>query len=163
MLFQKNTTNNDPAVFWREYEEKCGEKVLSFALGQYISGWAEYDLSFWGLLIATEGGFRVHHFPHESWIQALSRAATGVELPKEKTIFIPRYSIVSAELKAEKSLLKRILFAPSPRLCVRYRQGETEAVLVAVTEKRAAAIVESIHSIGVPRECPEQVTPTAGI
>jgi hypothetical protein len=152
MFFQKNTTNNDPAVFWREYEEKCGEKILAFALGQYISGWAEYDFSFWGLLIATEGGFRVHHFPHESWIQALSRAATGGDLPKEKTIFIPKDRILSAELKMEKSLIKRILFSPSPQLHIRYRIDGMEAVLKAVTEKRAAVIVEALRSIGVPPE-----------
>jgi hypothetical protein len=151
MFFQKNNTNNDPAVFWQEYEEKCGEKVLSFALGQYISGWAEYDEPFWGLLIATGGGFRIHHFPHESWIQALSRTATGGNLPKEKTIFIPKEAIISADLKIEKALWKRLLFAPSPQLLIRYQCGGEEAELAALTEKRAAAIVESLHSIGVPQ------------
>jgi hypothetical protein len=62
---------NDPEKFWREYEEKTGEKVLARTLGQYVSGWDEFgDLSagpLWGLIIATSGGFRFHHFPQANW------------------------------------------------------------------------------------------------
>jgi hypothetical protein len=75
MLFRK--ASKDPDDFWRDYEEKSGEKILSRALGQYISGWEEFDnqgwTSIWGLVIASSGGFRFHHFPQTSWFDALTR------------------------------------------------------------------------------------------
>jgi hypothetical protein len=146
--------NNDPADFWREYEKTCGEKVLAYTLGQYISGWDEYEYPFWGLLIATGGGFRVHHFPHESWIQALSRTTMGGEAPKEKTIFIPKERLVSAELRVERSWWKKLLFAAPPRLIIRYRKVEgEEAELVALTENKAEFIVKEL-GVGKPGETP---------
>jgi hypothetical protein len=97
------TKEDDPEDFWREYGEKYGEKVLAYTMGQYLSGWAEYEGGFWGLLIATDGGFRFHHFPQENWLQALSRRSPwGGKDPEEKTIFIPRDRIISAELRVEK-------------------------------------------------------------
>jgi hypothetical protein len=143
--------NTDPADFWREYEKTCGEKVLAYTLGQYISGWDEYEFPFWGLLIATDGGFRVHHFPHESWIQALSRSTMGGEAPKEKTIFIPRDRIISAELRMERNWWKKLLFAVSPRLIIRYRKAGPEAAeaeLVAETEKKAESLVKALEPGG---------------
>jgi hypothetical protein len=57
-----------------------------------VSGWAEFAEPLWGLLIATSGGFRFHHFPHQSWLQTLS----GTAQPKEETLFIPRQAILGA-------------------------------------------------------------------
>jgi hypothetical protein len=138
--------NTDPADFWEKYEATLGEKVLSYALGQYLSGWAEYDPPLWGLLIATDAGFRFHHFPHEGWIQVLSRVSTGGEAPTEKTIFIPRSRIIQAELRREKSLLKRIFFASQPRFSIRYRDNEgAEQEFVAEADSKAAAILEKLQ------------------
>ncbi|MDR2111025.1 MAG: hypothetical protein LBP32_06930 [Spirochaetaceae bacterium] len=147
-MARKNDT--DPANFWRGYEEKCGEKVLAYALGQYISGWEEYETSFWGLVIATEGGFRFHHFPHESWIQVLSRTTMGGDAPTEKTIFIPRERIVSVDLQVETRWWKRLLVPGQPRLRIRYRRdgaGGADAELVVETEKKAERIVEELRNL----------------
>jgi hypothetical protein len=136
---QKKET--DPAHFWQEYEGKCGEKVLAYTLGQYLSGWDEFNTPLWGLLIATSGGFRFHHFPHEGWIQALSRISSGGEAPREKTIFIPADRLTSVELKVEKSLWKKILLPRSPLLVVRY--GDT-GELVMETDRKAGEIVRAL-------------------
>jgi hypothetical protein len=123
--------------------------VLSLSLGQYLSGWAEYDPPLWGLLIATDRGFRFHHFPHESWLQALSRFSTGGEPPTEKTIFIPGERIIQAELRRERSILKRILFASRPRFVIRYRDNdEAEEEFIAEADSTAAAIVENLPAGG---------------
>ncbi|MDR0387608.1 MAG: hypothetical protein LBH57_06185 [Treponema sp.] len=141
-LFErKNET--DPACFWKEYEKKCGEKVLAYTLGQYLSGWDEFNNPLWGLLIATSGGFRFHHFPHEGWIQALSRLSSGGEAPKEKTLFIPRDSLASVELKVEKSWLKKLFLPRSPLLVVRY--GDTGGELVMETDQKAWEIVRALE------------------
>jgi hypothetical protein len=137
--------NTDPQEFWKKYEADLGEKVLSFSLGQYISGWAEYDPPLWGLLIATDRGFRFHHFPHEGWLQSLSRLSTGGEPPSEKTIFIPRERILRAELRRETSRLKRILLASRPRLVIRYKDdGGSEGEFVAEADSTAAALIENL-------------------
>jgi hypothetical protein len=136
----------DPKEFWENYETQLGEKVLSFALGQYISGWEEFTGPLWGLLIATDGGFRFHHFPHEGWLQILSRAASGGEAPKEKTLFIPRGRITGAELFVEKSILKKIIFPSAPRLAIRYLDAQGgEKEFLAETEKKAEEIVQRLR------------------
>jgi hypothetical protein len=143
-LFEKKR-ETDPASFWKEYEEKCGEKVLAYTLGQYLSGWEEFNLPLWGLLIATSGGFRFHHFPHEGWIQALSRLSSGAEAPKEKTIFIPRDQLAAVELKVEKSWLKKIFLPHSPRLVIRY--GDRGGELVMETGQKALEIVRALSTV----------------
>ncbi|MDR2070834.1 MAG: hypothetical protein LBP81_05405 [Treponema sp.] len=147
-LFEQKK-GTDPAHFWKEYEEKCGEKVLAYTLGQYLSGWEDFNLSqresLWGLLIATSGGFRFHHFPHEGWIQALSRLSSGGDAPKEKTLFIPQDRLVSVELRVEKSLLKKIFLPSPPRLVIRY--GDAGGELVMETDQKAKEIVRALSTV----------------
>ena len=120
MIFRKEKPQN-PDDFWREYEEKTGEKVLARSLGQYVSGWDEFEgqKGIWGLIIATSGGFRFHHFPQQSWLMALSQTV-GREAPKEKTIFIPKEKIISAQLVEESIWWKKLLKASIPRLLIHY-------------------------------------------
>jgi hypothetical protein len=143
---QKQT---DPQEFWKSYEAQLGEKVLAFALGQYLSGWEEFDLPLWGLLIATDAGFRFHHFPHEGWLQLLSRVSSGGDAPKEKTIFIPRDRILSAELRIEKSILKRIIFPNAPKLIIHYQNANGgEGEIAAETDTKAEEIIRQLQGPG---------------
>ncbi|MDR0443378.1 MAG: hypothetical protein LBH44_08245 [Treponema sp.] len=127
MLFRKTEKAAD--AFWQEYEEKLGEKVLARGLGKYVSGWDEFDNKkwggIWGLIIATSGGFRFHHFPQMTWIDAFTRFAAQ-EQPKEKTIFIPKEKIISAELIKGTNLWKKIFSYTPPQLVIRYTD-ETSA------------------------------------
>jgi imidazoleglycerol phosphate synthase glutamine amidotransferase subunit HisH len=122
-MFKRKETNPDD--FWREYEEKTGEKVLARCLGQYLSGWDEFDSkgwnAIWGLVIATTGGFRFHHFPHMGWIEAISRFGSGGEPPKEKTLFLPKERIISVRIVKETKLWKRIFSPSSPKLVISFR------------------------------------------
>jgi hypothetical protein len=146
-MFRKN--EKSPDDFWRDYEEKTGEQVLARSLGQYISGWEEFDEkgwnSIWGLVIATSGGFRFHHFPHMGWIEALSRLTSGGEPPQEKTLFLPRDRIITAELRRETKWWKKILFPSSPRLIIHYRNmaGEEREMLLQ-TEYQSGGLVEHL-------------------
>jgi hypothetical protein len=142
----------NPEQFWREYEASTGEKVLFYTLGKYLSGCDEFNGGpidgLWGLLIATVGGFRFHHFPHEGWIQALSRIATGGDAPSEKTIFIPAARIISADVHIEKKLWKRILMPSQPLLKLRYRdQNNEEKELLAETDRAAPALAEALRGL----------------
>ena len=121
MLTKK--TDKSTEQFWREYEEKTGEKVLTRSLGKYISGWDEFDQKkwsgIWGLIITTSGGFRFHNFPQNSWIDAFTQFAAK-EPPKERTIFIPQEKIISSELLIEKKWWKKFLMPSPPYLVIIY-------------------------------------------
>ncbi|MDR1618860.1 MAG: hypothetical protein LBS06_07435 [Treponema sp.] len=149
-----------PDEFWADYEKKTGDKVLAFCLGQYISGWDEFNRPLWGLLIATEGGFRFHHFPHEGWLQALARIGTGGEVPKEKTLFLPGERIVSAELRIEKSWWRRLFAARPPLFVLQYLRedgGRTELVIEA--EKKAQTLVDCFTALSAAAFPPDTPTP----
>ena len=140
--------HKNPEDFWREYEEKTGERVIARSLGQYVSGWEKFaplENPIWGLIIATSGGFRFHHFPQANWFNTLFRAAPGDEGPREKTIFIPRERIVSAELHKETKWWKKIFSPAPPRLVIRY-QSETgeERELLLFAEYKNEGIAEAI-------------------
>ena len=130
--------------FWQDYESSVNEKVLAKSLCQYMGGWAEYNYPLWGLAIATSGGFRFHHFPHEGWFEAMSRTATGGEGPKEKKFFIPREIISSAELVIEKNWLKKIFLPPKQILVIKYCVDGTEEKIIAELDRDGAAIVEAL-------------------
>jgi hypothetical protein len=137
--------------FWRDYEASLGEKVLAYKLGKYLSGWDEFDGELWGLLIATSGGFRFHHFPHEGWFDAVARVTMGGEVPKEKTLFIPTASILGVELRREKSLLRRIFLPRSPFLLLRYRgEDGAERELAAETDSEGEAFAAELRALITP-------------
>jgi hypothetical protein len=135
----------NPDEFWADYEKKTGDKVLAFCLGQYVSGWDEFDRPLWGLLIATEGGFRFHHFPHEGWLQALARIGMGGEGPKERALFLPRDRIVSAELRLETAWWRKLFSPRQPLFVIRYRgEGGAEGELLMETEKKAQVLADRL-------------------
>jgi len=148
MLLRKKD-DFDVDKFWKDYETSIGEKVLAKSLGQYLSGWAEYAQPMWGLAIATSGGFRFHHFPHEGWIMALSRISRGGEVPREKTFSIPRECINSAELVVEKHWLKKLFSSPNPLLIIHCRINGVETDVMVETDKSAEAVVEALAPTAV--------------
>ena len=134
MLFKKD--EKPPDIFWREYEENTGEKVLTRGLGKYICGWDEFDKKrwngLWGLIINTSGGFRFHHFPQYAlpvpgMVPILAAfAANAKETPKEKTIFIPKEKIISQKIIKEEKWWKRLIFNSAPQLVINYRDETSD-------------------------------------
>ena len=148
-FFTLRRNSKDPEDFWREYEEKTGETIITRGLGQYVSGWDEFGDRYpiWGLIIATSGGFRFHHFPQVNWLTSL--AGLGREPPKEKTIFIPRKKIISASLSRETKWYRKLLSpgGGSPRLLIRYLdETGTEKELLFHCEYKSEGIVEAISN-----------------
>ncbi len=147
---KKKNINTEAAEFWKNYEETHGENVLAFSLGQYLRGSMHIDRPLWGLLIATDGGFRFHHFAQEGWISALSRLTSGGDgkAPKEVTLFIPKEKIISAETRIETNWLKRIFTASQPVFVLTY-YGETGRTyeLAAETDKGSLDVVEALQGI----------------
>ena len=140
----------NPDDFWREYEENTGEKVLSRTLGQYVSGWDKFGPAgrnpLWGLVIATSGGFRFHHFPQANWFTNLTGFGSGDEPPQEKTIFIPADRIISAVLHRETKWYRKIFAPVSPSLVIRYRdEAGAEKELVLLVEYKTEGLAEAWH------------------
>ena len=129
MFFKKD--EKSPDMFWREYEEKTGEKALAHGLGKYVCGWDEFDKKqyngLWGLIINTSGGFRFHHFPQETGLfpgmgTFLATFAVGAKEPSnEKTIFIPKEKIISQKIIKEEKWYKRLFSRSAPQLVIVYR------------------------------------------
>ena len=123
---RKKEAEKSPEEFWREYEEKMNDKVLARGLGRYSSGWEEFDSKgwndIWGLLIISSGGFRFHHFPQQSWLQALVIRGNS-EGSKEKILFVPKEKILSAELTIEERWWAKIFASSPPILAINYRDG----------------------------------------
>jgi len=131
--------------FWRDYEEETGETVQARVLGKYISGWDDFPQPLWGLVIATSGGFRFHHFPERSWIMSVPVLSSG-RAPEEKKIFIPRQAIISAELAVEKRWWKRILGYSGPVLLVRCQIDGTEKTVSIEVGRDAGAVADALRN-----------------
>jgi len=118
--------------FWKEYEESTGEKVFERSLGKYISGWDDFDekklSGIWGLLITTSGGFRFHHFPQHSWIDAFTSGFSSNEKAKEKTIFIPKEKITSVKLIKEKRWWVKLFTRCPPQLVIKFNENADNSV-----------------------------------
>ena len=128
--------------FWREYEEKTGEKVLTRSLGQYLSGWEEFDglRGIWGLIMFTSGGFRFHHFPQQGWL--LSIIQNSAKAPSEKTIFIPTERITGVRLMAESKWWKKLFVSFWPHLVVTYRdESGNERLLLLEADTKSKDII----------------------
>jgi hypothetical protein len=138
--------------FWREYEEKTGAKVLAKTMGQYLSGWDEFDnpggapggRPLWGLVVVNSLGFRFHHYFRENWLSALIRTGAG---EKEKTFFIPREDILSSKIHVETKWWKKIISPALPLLRIQYRiNGSAERELLIQLEHTIEGLEEALRS-----------------
>ena len=135
--------------FWQDFQASTGETVLAKSMGKYLRGWDAYAEPLWGLAIATSGGFRFHHFPKEASIFGIARVPSGGKPPREKTFFIPRQAIVSAELVQEKRWWKKLLASPFPLLVIRCRIEGAEKTVSIEVDHHAAAVTAALSTAEV--------------
>ena len=135
---------DDVETFWKSFEEATGETVLAKSLGRYTGGWDEYAEPLWGLAIVTSGGFRFHHFPPNDFLTSLSRIASRGQAQKEKTFFIPRETINSAELVQEKRWWKKLLGSAFPVLIIRCQINETEKEVIVEIDRYAVDLAKAL-------------------
>jgi hypothetical protein len=127
----------DPAAFWADYSARFGETVLAHGLGRYVGG-AEVPGPLWGLIVASDAGFRFYHFPNEGLIFGLARTmGQAVDPPSEKTFFIARADLVRAEL-IDPPLWRRWLLGEQPTLALRYRAADGSERMAAIETDPAA-------------------------
>ncbi len=136
--------------FWKEYAEKHGETVFAHSLGRYIGGWADdpdtLRTPLWGLIIATSGGFRFHHFAQDSVVSTLWRLNGGRDSSKELEIYIPKLSIINIDFYKEGSAWRRLLFATPPQLTLNYRdENEAKRILRADGDHNLEAVVLALR------------------
>jgi hypothetical protein len=122
--------------FWARTEEELGETVEVYAMAFCASGCIKGDTGLWGLAFVTNRALYFHHFQKRNWFMSVmtqdsSRGDQEVKLEVAKDV------ILSAEIRREPSLLKRI-FAYSPpvlELVYRGRSGESETMRLALDTK----------------------------
>jgi len=144
-MFSADKNDDSVNEFWAEFEAATGETVLARSMGKYISGWDEYHEPLWGLTVATSGGFRFHHFPKEATIFGIARTASGRKPPKEKTFFIPKETIISAELVREKQWWKRLLASSSPFLVICFHIDGIEKKVIIEVDHNAVAVTDALN------------------
>jgi hypothetical protein len=132
----------------REYAERFNEDILELALGRYTGGWQEFAPPLWGLVIVTDKGFRFHHFPHQSWLDAAVRATGRGTEPREKLIFIPKDRLVGFTFFEEKSWWRKLLIYTPPIMAVTFRDSQgTEADLrVEIESQSKKALTSALAS-----------------
>ncbi|NBC29793.1 MAG: hypothetical protein GVY29_07360 [Spirochaetes bacterium] len=119
--------------FWAKTEEELGESVEAYAMAFCASGCVKGDTGLWGLAFVTERALYFHHFQKRNWFMSVltqdnSRGDQEVKLEVAKDV------IVSAEIRSEPSLLKRIFSYSPPVLEIVYRgvSGEAQTMRLAL-------------------------------
>jgi len=144
-MFSVGKKDDSVTEFWTDFEAATGETVLAKSMGKYLSGWDEYTESLWGLVIATSGGFRFHHFPKEATFFGIPKTSSGGKPPKEKTFFIPKEAMLSVELVREKCWWKKILASSYPLLFIHFRaDGGIEKKVCLGIDINAAAVADAL-------------------
>ena len=143
-------TEPSPEQYWQEYEEKTGEKVIEKGIGQYISGWEEFDSKglkdIMGLIIVTSGGLRFHHFPQQHWVDLFSRSRKAP--PEESSFFIPSDSILSVQHIEETRWWKKLLKPNPQKLIIRFRdESEKEQQLLLESDFNIGEIPEALEAV----------------
>lgn len=69
-MFGISDTNAELARFWSQMEEKIGERILVYALGQYVGG-RDIPGPLWGLIYVSETAVHFQHFPQKNWFSAI--------------------------------------------------------------------------------------------
>jgi hypothetical protein len=140
--------------FWKQYEEKYNDKIISYELCKVLSGLEDIedapaagpDGNFWGLVIATRDGFRFQHFPHEGWLDVFVRMAGNSDAPKEIAFFVPKEHILSVELVGEPSFLRRLFTSARPRIVIRYtNDAGNEICFTAEPINKGVQVVEDLR------------------
>jgi len=147
----KRKENKSADDFWREYEEKIGEKVLARGLGRYSSGWEEFDSNkwnnIWGLIIICSGGFRFHHFPQKNWLESLMNRGDSGE-SKEKILILPKGKIIKAEFHEESRWWKKIFISRPPELIIHYSDdNENEKKMFLETDFGSKELAEKLSAL----------------
>ena len=144
-MFSTEKNDDSVAEFWAEFEAATGETLLARSMGKYLGGWDEYSEPLWGLVIATSGGFRFHHFPKEATIFGIAKVPTSRKAPKEKTFFIPTETMLSVEFVQEKLWWKKLFTSASPLLVIRYDSNGTEKKVSMEVDHNAIAVMDALN------------------
>jgi len=105
---------DDVEKFWSETEERLGERVLVYSLGQYVSGYGDVRPGTWGLFFVSESSLHFQTFHSENWFSSLLRSRKKSQPSESEMEFhLPLSSLREVEVTRRKSWFRR-LFAPEP-------------------------------------------------
>lgn len=117
------TGESEVERFWRETEERIGEHVLLYSLGQYQAGYGDVRPGAWGLFYISESALHFQTFPSQNWFSALFRGISrgrARETETEMEFMVPQASIREVRLITEGSWWKRLVSPHPPIVSVLY-------------------------------------------
>jgi len=110
--------------FWRETEERLGERVLLYSLGQYLGGYGDVRSGAWGLFYISDSALHFQTFPNQNWFSTIFRSVTRNRARDQETtemeFTLPQASIREVQLHGERSLWKRVVAPQPPTVSVFY-------------------------------------------
>lgn len=109
--------------FWRDTEQRLGEKVHLYSLGQYLGGYGEVRPGCWGLFFISDSALHFQTFPNENWFGAIFRGVTRNRrqaTESEMEFSLPQASISEVRLLSAPSWWKRLFSPQPPTVVVRY-------------------------------------------
>lgn len=107
--------DEDVEKFWAETEEKLGERVLVYSLGQYIGGYGDVHPGTWGLFFVSETALHFQTFHSENWFGALLRGRRKAKPAESEMEFqLPLSCLKDVEVRRQKSWLRRLFVPESP-------------------------------------------------
>ncbi len=137
----------DVEVFWANFEQEIGEKILSRTMGQHFS--SHKSQGEWGLIVLTASAIRFRPTPGENWFQSLFKMAAP-KVPQEplSDIVLPLAFIKSIELP-KKRFFDFLFSPPFTIFTLRYRLGDEEQSLLLGADPKSELFDKLLASLPV--------------
>lgn len=133
----------DAEEFWRDVEARLGSPVLSYALGQYVSG-SDANGPMWGLFYLTNSALYFHRFAQRNWYSSLVDNRSGGEV----TITVPLDTVTleDATGRSGRGRLARIFGASADTFRLTDTQSG-EPVLLFTIEQRGSSLPDQLRDL----------------
>jgi len=107
--------------YWKEKENKLGERILGKNICEYISGYRDFDRKTWGILYFTKNSFYFDIF-HEKkfFFSSIFKVNRTDQDKKINTFQIPWKDVIKIDLPKAKNYFLSIFFPPDSLTIVSY-------------------------------------------
>ncbi|RKX74816.1 MAG: hypothetical protein DRP87_16025 [Spirochaetes bacterium] len=127
-------TDEEAREFWRELENKIGEPISIYSMGEYFTGFEEINNPVVGLFFLTETRLFFQTFPRKNWLASISESIRGRKEENEpNTYSLPLNWVRKVELLKPKSFLGRIFASGMTKVSVEYLDEENETCIMQFT------------------------------
>lgn len=131
-------------------EESIGERILVYALGQYLGG-RDVEGPLWGLLYLSENALHFQHFPQQNWFSAfLKVTGSGGTTPKEQEVVyrIRLKDVEALDKPRSRGFFQQLLFARDPVFALNSVYDSVEPFRFTIENRRSQFISTLEQQLG---------------